>query len=511
MNLTGLDWQVCSTSAAAWPTAQDAQRDAETTDWLRAQVPGTAATAWHAAGLFDINHPAPLHDRDIWYRCTLDALGPHQLVLSGVATVAEVYLDGACVARSSSMFVPIEVPVTLTGRHTLHLACRSLTAHLAGLKLPRARWRVGMVPQQALRGVRTTLLGHMPSWCPEVPVVGPWRAVHLLPAHALHAVVMKATAAGATGGELSVAFRFERDVSGWTVSCAGQHGPVQRTADGHWQAALQFDEVARWWPRGYGPPTQHDVTLTNGTEVLPLGRAGFRSVAVDRGPDGKGFTLVVNGQPVFARGAVYTPPNVLHPGALAGAAERLQQLADMGANMLRIAGPFCYEDPAFFGLCADLGLMIWQDLMLANFDYPLRDSAFLSQVDAEVVALLTPLAANPSLVVLCGGSEVMQQAAMLGVPVKAEAFAFFNEHLRVLCNGVCPGVAVVPNSPCGGDVPFSVRTGVSHYYGVGAYERPLADARLAAPRFISECLAFAHVPDPCTTEAMGVPAVHHPA
>ncbi|MBY0465942.1 MAG: glycoside hydrolase family 2 protein, partial [Burkholderiales bacterium] len=25
------------------------------------------------------------------------------------------------------------------------------------------------------------------------------------------------------------------------------------------------------------------------------------------------------------------------------------------------------------------------------------------------------------------------------------------------------------------------------------------------------CLAFAHVPDPCTTEAMGVPAVHHPA
>ena len=64
--------------------------------------------------------------------------------------------------------------------------------------------------------------------------------------------------------------------------------------------------------------------------------------------------------------------------------------------------------------------------------------------------------------------------------------------------GVAPDVPWVTSSPSGGDLPFRTDTGVCHYAGVGPYLRPLTDLRLAAPRFVSEGIAFAVPPEPET-------------
>ncbi len=153
---------------------------------------------------------------------------------------------------------------------------------------------------------------------------------------------------------------------------------------GNATALLDLPDVEPWWPQTHGKPVLHDVELVNGSERLRLGRTGFRHLAVDRQADGNGFQLVVNGTPVFCRGAVWTNADIVRlPGSREDYALWLRLAAEAGMNMIRIGGTMTYETPDFFALCDELGIMVWQEAMLANFDYPAEDETFAASFPAR--------------------------------------------------------------------------------------------------------------------------------
>ncbi|KVR79415.1 beta-mannosidase [Burkholderia vietnamiensis] len=505
-------WSMLATPAGAAPAPSDLPAGA---GWIAAPVPGTVAQALAVAGRLD--EAASLDERDHWYRVELRGHGARLLRFHGLATLAQAWLDDTPILHSDSMFVTHDVRVTLAGQHTLFVCFRALAPHLRTARAARrARWRTRLAEPATLRTVRTSLLGHMPGWFPHYVPTGPWRPIDVLdpaegtvPAHCdLHARVDGDT--GWLDAELTFAAPLP-DAFAARLSCGEHHATLERAGADRLLATVAVPNVRLWWPHTHGEPVLYDIALHVGAERIVLGATGFRTIEQHAGDDGNGFGLRVNGTPVFARGACWSSaaPLALHADDATYA--RLLGLArDAGFNMIRVGGTMTYEADAFHAWCDRLGLMVWQDFMFANFDYALDDRAFADAVDAEAEQFLTRQRASPSLAVLCGGSEIAQQAAMSGLGPKQRAVELTAERLAARAAAWRPDVPYVADSPDGGVLPFVPRERVSHYYGVGAYLRPLDDARRADVRFASECLAFANVPCDATLERIGRPHPHEP-
>jgi beta-mannosidase len=497
--------------------------------WQPVATLGTVAACEREAGRWSLDQPRSrsFDAQDWWYHLSFDVTpaageadaAPLRLCFDGLATLAEVWLNGHSILVSDNMFVAHACALApgqlRESGNELVMRFRSLDHELVRRR-PRPAWRVPMLEQQQLRWVRTTLLGRTPGWSPPAAAVGPWREIRIeravgvrLAARQLHA-----TLAGADG-VLDVALTFDDSERPAAVLVElvvpGEESPVARTelsldTSQRWGGRLRVAKPALWWPHTHGASAlyraQATIRLEDGKQTsLNLGNVGFRSIELDT--EGDAFALRVNGQPVFCRGACWTPSDPVSfrndPEALRALLERVR---DAGMNMLRIGGTMVYEDDVFFDACDALGIMVWQEFMFANMDYPAADAVFLASVERELCQQMQRWGARASLAVLCGNSEVSQQAAMWGAQRDGWSPALFHEILPALVAECAPGVPYWPSSAWGGAFPHQVDAGTTSYYGVGAYLRPLDDARRSGLRFATECLGFSNVPAPHTIERM---------
>lgn len=498
--LAGSRWECCPTKPAA--AALPAELVASAGCWWPVEIPGTAASALREAHGVDPDG-WDYDDLDWWFRTRFAApTGSYLLRVEGLATIGDVWLNGEHQLHSENMFRSYQELVTCRdGENELVVRCSALGTAL-GRKARRPRWRTAITNHRNLRLLRTSMIGRTDGWTLTPPIVGPWRGVSIEPLGTnsiISSQVLATCDASGSGGTVKLTLRVSgRPTAAPRMEVAGIEVPVT-CEPGDWFSDLHgevhLDDVERWWPAGLGNQRLYDLSVHLETSTLSLSPIGFRTVEVDT--TGGAFSISVNGAPVFCRGATWWPTDPVRPQCDPARTREVLELARAGnMNMVRVCALSVYESQHFWEVCDQLGLLVWQDMMIGPGDPP-DDDAFVTEIEAELVENLAWLGGHPSLTVLCGSLEVYEQSAMAG-QATAPKCRVLDEVVPTLSADLLPGVPYIPSTPSGGTMPFFVNEGVSHYYGVGMYLREPSDARTSGVRFASECLFMATPSDPAT-------------
>lgn len=479
--------------------------------FVPAQVPGTLASVAPEHGVW----PPDPDEVDVWYRTAFTvpaSVDPDRVLLQfdGLATLADVWVDGAHVLSSDNMFERHAVPFVPRpgGECRLSIRFRALGPELRRRR-GRPRWPTPLVREGKLRHVRTALAGRTPALGPMLPAIGPWRQVKVVAPGPV--TVTRAFVDGRPGDGVGLAsYRFRIDavgpIRGARLRIGAHAEPVafESTPEGDYAASGEatVPGARPWWPHTHGEPRLYPLTLEvstdEGTSEIDLGHTGFRTVDLL----GPGFALAFNGERLFLRGAVWTRLDVARLDAGADAYRRaLLQVRDAGMNCVRVAGVGHYEHPEFYRECDRLGIVVWQDLMFASMDYDGGDEAFVASVARECEQVLEGVGGHPCVAIVCGSSETQMQAAMMGASLGTRTSLFWDtlaRHVRELR----PGLPYWPSTPGGAAVPFHPHGGPTHVYGVGAFRRPVDELRTQRPQFAPESLAFAQLPEDETLQEL---------
>ncbi len=242
-------------------------------------------------------------------------------------------------------------------------------------------------------------------------------------------------------------------------------------------ACFNNSDAKLWWPVGYGeqPLYNYKVELERDGKIVSVksGRFGYRTVNLIQEPKGEallGYQLQVNGVDVFVKGSNWIPVECF-TGVVEDEKYRnlVHLAANGGFNMLRVWGGGIYEKNIFYDLCDELGVMVWQDMMLACADVPEDNAEWVANMLAEVDYQVKRLRNHPSLVYWCGGNE---KTGCYGLCITKGEF-FTDVTMRGFVTNLDGTRPFAKQSPCSWtDLGNDVNSGESHH---NSFERAIAE------------------------------------
>ncbi|HOC22378.1 MAG TPA: glycoside hydrolase family 2 protein [Anaerolineae bacterium] len=512
-------------------------------EWLPAQIPGSVQTDLLALGLISDPFVADNELRVQWiperaweYDLIFDVpaglLAEERLFLvcDGLDTVAEVSFNGASLGETANMFRRYTWEVTgrvQAGENHLRVQFPPL---LPPLRARQAQEPLAS-PAQAIPGgpfVRKAICQFGWDWGPQLPPVGIWKDVRLEGYHAARLADVHLRQQHGDGKvQLSAAVTLERWQTGELTALlrlTDPQGGVQETtvnlAGDHGLLELPVANPQLWWPNGYGaqPLYRVEVLLYRGDTVLDSRtfQVGLRTLELRREPDryGESFVFVVNGVPIFAKGADWIPADSFPTRISDASLEHLiRSAAEVHMNMLRVWGGGFYEEERFYDLCDRYGILVWQDCSFACAIYP-TDAAFFENVRQEVVENVRRLRHRASLALWCGNNEMEWGWDSWGwdrpenAPYREAYDRMFHHLLPEICAAEDPDTPYWPSSPSSGRhfaVPNSVHAGDTHNWEVWHGNQPFGHYRNHPSRFVSE-FGFQSLPPLETVRTYAEPA-----
>ncbi|MFC7141244.1 glycoside hydrolase family 2 protein [Halosimplex aquaticum] len=492
--------------------------------WLDGEVPGGVYSDLLNAG--EIPDPFVADNEldvqwvgttDWVYRRTVDVgerlLDHDRVVLrcEGLDTVATVLINGSVVGESVNMHVghefdaagalePGENEVTVRFRSPVEYG-RERAAEYPH-EVPSIRYPVDQ-PGRAF--VRKAQCHYGWDWGPCLPTSGIYRDISLV-GYSEPRIRYAKTEQDHTVAGIDLTVRVGVD-----APTAGTYDLTVEVAETSLTEAVALDAgeqeveltvpvdegaVELWWPDGYGDQPLYDLSVSVGDHTH-TDRIGFRDVDLVVEPDeaGTSFYFEVNDEPVYAKGANTIPTAPLYGDVTAERYEHLiRSAADANMNMLRVWGGGYYEDEAFYDLCDEYGLLVWQDFMFSCSLHP-ADDAFLDTVEEEVRYQVRRLASHPSIAVWCANNENEEALEnWYGDHERHEAHredyrALYEETVEPACREEDPSRAYWPGSPSSGPgelEPYVFEKGDIHYWDVWHRGQPFEDYYTTEPRFVSE-------------------------
>lgn len=497
-------------------------READSQTWHSAHVPGSV----YADLMADGTMPDPFwreNELDAFKRMKKDyvyqraftvteaqlAHAHVELVCEGLDTLAHVSLNGREIAFADNMHITWvwDVKEQLhAGENTLEIRFDSPILYCA----KKAEEAPGWESSDATPGFRHLRKAHCMfgwDWGPRLPDAGIWRPIFLRTwdtARLENALMLQAH----HDGVVDVTIRPEiAGESAWSAEITSPDGEVltlPETMAAEQVIAIQNPQL--WWPNGLGKQPLYRVTVRLATGDTRMWRIGLRTMTVSREKDewGEEFCHVVNGMKVFAMGADYIPEdNILARVTPERTRRLLEDCKAANFNAIRVWGGGYYPDDAFYDICDELGLLVWQDLMYACAFYDLTPD-FERSIRVETHQNVARLRHHASLALICGNNEMeMFMAGANSALINHRTWEFvptyphhitdyvkmFEYILPAIVKETAPQTYWWPASPSSGgnfDAPNDENRGDNHYWDVWHGEKPFTEYRKFFFRYASE-------------------------